>query len=404
MAVELDPTDIWAWWRLAKEDPTRIGTPPLIVHPSEPHCGYYRVLPKGGNWEAVGIYPAEEGSNQLYMERSGKTVPRDRFEDLWVWCCRQPVEFEDYQRAIDGGGWEDEAPKAQGTGAIPETAEPIDALTVEFDGELAVAREMLAEPIREKPQADRAAQVAVRLMSISNRATKLHDVEKAPILRKGREIDDKWRNLMEGAADIGRKLKKHQEAFLKELERIERERVLAAQREAERKRQEAAEALRKAEEEKRRAAEEAERIRRAAVRAAQEAAERAKAEQDAAARAKAEQEAEEVRRRAAERADELIEQAARQADTAEVAAGQAVAEMLAAERATTFVNPSAGRTRAKVSLTTVTLAVVDDWVELFKAVQDRPEVREFLQKIADSAARGRNPLPGTHIVTDRRAR
>lgn len=402
--TELDPDDIWAWWRTALANPSKIGTPPLLIHPSEPHCGYYRVLPKGGNWEPVGIYPAEEGSNQLNVVRNDRPVAFDRVEDTWVWCCRSPVSFEEYDRALNGGGWEDEQPKAAGTGATKEVADPIDALQIEYDAEAAAAREILEEPIKTRPVADRASQLAVKLISIAGQAKVLHDVEKAPSLREGRRIDDKWRDITEGPAEIGRQLKRASEAFLKEEERKEKERVLAAEREAQRKRDEARRKQYEAEEAKRRAAREAERIRLAAEQAAREAEQRAKDAKTRAEKQKAEAEAAEVKRRADERAAQLIEEAAKVADVAEVAAGMAISEALAANREAQFVNPSAGRKRAKVSLYTVTSAVIEDWEAMFAAVKGWDEVKELFQRLADRAAKGGNPIAGTSIVKDRRAR
>ena len=431
MVRELDPSDLWSWWRLALDDPTRIGEEPLIIHPSEPHCGYYRVLVKGRGWEAVGIYPDPDRGNQLYAERDGKAVPTNKQEDLWVWCCRNPISFEAYERALSGGGWEDEPPPSPGMGDRREAADPLDALQIEFDALAADARDLLEEPIRRKPEADKAAIMASRMLSVKRRADTMHDVEKAPILKQGRDIDAKYAPLREDSAALAKLLKEHQQAWLDEEERKERERVAAAKREDERLRREAAEAeqraraereraarearrvqeeaarvKREAEERERRATEEAERAKRAAERAKSEEARRIALESARAAeqeRVRLATEAATIKRRADAEAARLAEEAQRAADAAEAEAGAKISESLAARRETVFVNPSAGRIGQKTKMTTYTKAEIIDIDVLFAAIKGYDEVKEWLQKLADKAAKSGFPLPGTKIVKERRA-
>lgn len=401
--TELDPTDIWSWWRIAKDNPGLIGTDMLPIDPEDPRAGYYRVRPKSGNWEPVCIIPDEEGRNELFAERNGKPWPRNRMSDLWLWCCRNPIEYEDYQRALDGGGWADEPDLPIGTGAKDEIGDPLDALVVEFDSEAQQARDILAEPIRDKPTADRAAIMASRLLGIARRADKLHEIEKAPHLKAGRMVDEKWRDIRDQPAELARALKRGQDGYLKEQERIERERVAAAQREASRLRAEAEEARRRAEAERRRAEEEAARVRDAAARAAREAAAKAQAEVDAEKRAKMRAEAEAIQFRADAEAERIAEQAHRDADAAEAEAGAAVSEAMAAQREAVFRNPSAGRTGQKTKLVTYTFAEITDDMALFEAVRGHQMVRELLQKLADASAKIGMPLPGTITRQERRA-
>ena len=401
--TELDPTDIWSWWRIAKANPGLIGTDMLPIDPEDPRAGYYRVRPKSGNWEPVCIIPDEEGANQLFAERNGRPWPANRMSDLWLWCCRNPIEYEDYQRALDGGGWADEPDLPIGTGSMSEVADPHDALLLEFDSEAPQARDILAEPIRDKVIADRAAIMASRLLGIARRADKLHEIEKAPYLQAGRRVDEKWRDIRDQPAELAKKLKRAQDGYLKEQERIERERVAAAAREAARLRAEAEEARRRAEAERRRAEEEAARVRDAAARAAREAAARAQAEEDKEKRARMQAEAEAIQRRADAEAERIAEQAHRDADAADAEAGAAVSEAMAAQREAVFRNPSAGRTGQKTKLVTRTFAVIEDDMALFGAVRGHPMVKELLQKLADASAKIGMPLPGTRVEQERRA-
>jgi hypothetical protein len=401
--TELDPTDIWSWWRIAKDNPGLIGTDVLPIDAEDPRAGYYRVRPKTGNWEPVCIIPDEDGGNVLHAERSNRPWPANRMSDLWLWCCRNPVEYEDFLQALDGGGWADEPDLPIGTGAKEEVGDPLDALLIEFDSEASQARDILAKTITEKAVADRAAIMASRLLGIARRADKLHEIEKAPFLKAGRMVDDKWRDIRDQPAELAKRLKRGQESYLKELERIERERVAAAAREAARLRAEAEEASRRAERERLRAEAEAARVREAAVRAGREAAAKAQAEVDAEKRAKMEAEAELIRQATEAEAERLAEIAHREADAAEAEAGVAISGALAAGRDAVFHNPQAGRTGQKTKLVTRTYAVIEDDFALFQAVREHPMVKELLQKLADASAKIGMPLAGTRVEQERRA-
>lgn len=121
---------------------------------------------------------------------------------------------------------------------------------------------------------------------------------------------------------------------------------------------------------------------------------------------------EEAERQRAE-ADRLAAQAAARNDIA----GEVEAERLAKEAekaakaadrpATGAVGSATGGGRT-VALVTVKVAVIDNPVQVFMFFRDRPEVLDVLQRLANgyvrAAAFDGNPIPGTHIVTEERAR
>ncbi len=241
----------WNWWQKAQKEPSKIGTPELPVHPNEYQLGYYRTRRKGGPWEPVAIYPDEDG--QVIGLRNGQPV--DDIQDLFLWSCRNPISYDAYIKAIEGGGFDDE-PAAIGHNS-GET-DPFEALKIELAGEAEMAADFLKTPVESQEDADKAGVWAKRLSDLSKRADKERETEKAPHLQACREVDDKWRPLVGDAKDLSAKLKRHIEPYLIEQKRKRDEEARKAREEAERQRQEAL----KLQDEERRAA---------ALKAAQEA-------------------------------------------------------------------------------------------------------------------------------------
>ncbi|WP_246160291.1 hypothetical protein [Aureimonas fodinaquatilis] len=218
-------------------------------------------------------------------------------------------------------------------------------MKIEYLGEAEMAKEFLKSPIKTQDDADKAAVWSKRLATIAKKATDQHRVEKQPSLDEGRRVDERWRDLKDGAKDLSTALKRHMDEFLREQDRLERERQRKAAEDAERTRREAEEAAK-------------------AASAIENEAERAKADEAAAAAKKAAYEAEK-------------EAAAR--------------------------NSSAGRTGAKVALRTFVSAQITDFDALLAALKGRAEVKELVQSLANRAAKSGVDLPGMKIVEERRA-
>ncbi|WP_416066063.1 hypothetical protein ACK9YZ_06845 [Rhizobium sp. ZK1] len=326
--------NVWAWWQNALEG--NFGP----IHDGDPQQGYYRTRFKDKPWEPVAIW-FEDG--KWHAMRGERQVDAS---DIWTWCCRNPISYEAYNKAIEGAGWDDE-PEAPAIGHNLPT-DPFEALTVEFAAEREQAEAFLKKPITTQAEADRAAIWSKRLSTIAKKATDLHKVEKQPHLDAGRSVDDKWRALKDEPDAISKKLKRHMDAFLQEEARKERERQAAARAEADRIQREA----------------DAARV------AAEQAA--AKNDNNAASDAAAE-------------AERLAQQAAQ------------------AEREAQARNASAGRTGAKVSLRTFVFAEVTDFDALLMALKDRAEIKEVVEMLANRAARSGVELAGMAIRSEQRA-
>ncbi|MGR9076217.1 hypothetical protein [Rhizobium leguminosarum] len=329
----------WAWWQEALEG--RLGA----IHDGDPQQGYYRTRFKDKPWEPVAIW-FEDG--KWHAMRGDRRVDAS---DIWTWCCRNPITYEAYTKAIEGAGWDDE-PEAPAIGHnLP--SDPFEALQVEFAAEREQAEAFMKKPITTQAEADRAAIWSKRLSTIAKKATDLHKVEKQPHLDAGRNVDNKWRELKEEPDAISKKLKRHMDAFLQEEARKERERQAAARLEADRIQREAD--------------------------AARVAAEKAAAinDNDAAAIA--------AQNNAIAEAERLAAQAAQ------------------AERDAQARNASAGRTGAKVSLRTFVFAEITDFDALLLALKDRAEIKEVVETLANRAARSGVELAGMAIRSEQRA-
>lgn len=234
--------DRWAWWSKALADPSKIGSPEIPVHDGEAHQGYYRVRPKDGAWEPVAIfYP--EGSDKIVAYRNGQEVDS---AGIWTWCCRNPISVEAYDKAIAGGGFDDEPARSPGVGHNSGEADPFDALKIEYLGEKEQVTEFLKKPVKTQADADKMAIWKDRLTKIKSKAAALHKVEKQPWLDGGREVDAKWRDLKEEPDTIVEKMRLHVKPFFDEQKRIEEERQRKAREEADALRKQAEEAAAKA--------------------------------------------------------------------------------------------------------------------------------------------------------------
>ncbi len=328
----------WAWYLDALNG--KFGP----IHDGDPQQGYYRVRRKDGPWEPVAIWYDEETKSWLAY-RGGKEV---RADDIWTWCCRNPISYEQYQSAVDGNGFEDEPPAPRGLGDNSGEADPFDALRIEYLGEKELAEEFMKSKVTTQAQADKVAIWAKRLTAIKTKAEGLHKVEKQPHLDAGRAVDDKWRELKTEPDDLAKRLKAHIKPFLQEQIRQEEERQRKAREEAEK--------LRAAAEEKARRAE----------------ADTGNTEEEKAATAAE-----------AERMARLAADAEREAEARKV---------------------NAGRTGARVSMRTEKVGVVTDYGKAAAALvaMKHKDLIAVIDQLAQRAAKAGMPFDGMEIKTEER--
>lgn len=227
--------DRWKWWQDALKG--NIGP----IHDGDPQQGYYRVRPKDGQWEPVAIWQDETTGIWLAYRNGREADPHN----IWTWVCRNPITHEAYEKAMAGGGFDDEPARAPGIGDNSAEADPFEALRTEYLGEKEQAEEFMKSPVTTQAQADKVAIWAKRLTAIKTKAEGLHKVEKQPHLDAGRAVDNRWRELKEEPDDLSKRLKNHIKPFLQEQIRAEEERQRKAREEAERIRRQAEEEARR---------------------------------------------------------------------------------------------------------------------------------------------------------------
>ncbi|MDG4905972.1 hypothetical protein P9228_05860 [Mesorhizobium sp. WSM4898] len=351
--------DQYAWWRqalkLAGGYRELTHDQLLLLAPSadSPESGFFRNRPfKDAPLVPVAIW--RDAAGNVICLQGGKEAEADK---VWNYACRNPISEALYHSVTAGEPWPDEPPSvAKEHNLPPKTGDLHKDLTAELAAEKETVEGFLKKPISTQEQADQAGVWAKRLSGIANKADEQFNVEKRPWLDGGNAVDDKWRDLRTDSKDLAKKLKKHGEAWLKELDRLEQDRQRKAREDAARIQREAAEAARKADE------------------------------------AKA------VPSVGTGLATDFAAEAAREADR--------LAHQLAdAEREAQARPVFAGRTGAKMSLHTYWVANITDYGALVMALKDEPEVREAVQKIAGRIARNKDAaLPaGMERVPDKRA-
>lgn len=342
-------TDRYAWWREALKlagpcgELSREQQAALTISEDAPQPGFYRARAvKGGPFLPVAIWFDAPGT-MVYTFGSKSGSDPAEISKVWVWACRYPVTEQIYRDAAAGKPWPDEVATVGHNAA--STGDNHEDLTREFADDSETAESLLKSPVTTQEQADQVAAFAKRLALIGKKADESHAAEKRPVLDEAKRIDERWRELRDGAASMVKRLKGHIDVFLREQRRIEEERQRKAREEADRARREAEEAARKA--------------------------------------AESESEAERVKAIA----------------DAERKAGEAAAT----ERDAMARQTAAGRTGAKVALRTFVSARIIDYDAALAALKDRQEVREVIQSLANRAVKSGFDLPGVERVEEQRA-
>jgi hypothetical protein len=312
---------------------------PQPVHDGDPQPGFYYQRRKDGPRLPVAIWFSDAGDPLALVGFDG-TAKLGNAAEIWSWVCQYPVTEEIYRAAFAAGAWPDDPPPARGS--VPGDnlpADPAEAMRLELEAELENAKDFLNARIDTQADADKAAVWARRVGELSTKADEARKEEKEPHLTASRAVDDKWRPIVEGAKELSRLLKKHLEGFLL--------------------RQREAEAARRREQEA-----EAQRLREAAATAFES---------------------------GSPNAETIGTALAKQADIAETVAA---------------LPPQAGRagrTGARVALRTVYVAVITDFDACYAALKAHPDMKDFVQQLADRACRAKVPLAGVEFRPEQKA-
>lgn len=276
------------------------GQPPETT-PGTPHAGFFRLRrrimidnpnPAPGEsrknpkviYEPVAIW--RDGEEWFCAKPGFCPTKQDEIDDLFSRVCRDAVPEDVYRAVVAGGMWPDQVEERAPAERIVQSAKPIERAEPDRLGPTetqqamygqgraadapppigdnsgaASPSEIMAERIQDaldqfaawlkeiggkivsQEQADKAANFASLLGELEKEADTTHTAEKAPWLAGGREVDGRWKPLIDRAGVGKRKIKNDYVApFL-----VEQERRAKAEAEAERKRLAEEQAKREAE-------------------------------------------------------------------------------------------------------------------------------------------------------------
>jgi len=342
MTTDFDTDPAYAWWREA-----RAGKKPTYTE-AVPQCGFF--APKiSGNRTPVSIFE----SDGVLLAAIGWQGETEEAQRIWMRCAGSPIDDDLYWQARDMGRWPDidklEPPKEEVTSNVAGAAVPVagdnrppdDDDARDLADQIANAIKMLDEVLAEGvDKID-----GPKADKIANSKDRLAQLSKEADKKRAAEKKP-WDD---GGKAVQLKWKPVIEKADGGYGRAQDALTAFQKAERARREREAADAARKVEEARR---------------------------------------AEDEARRKAEEAGEPVPE-----------------PKVIEEPAPAAPVRSGGALSGKVTTlrTTRTYAVVEDWPKLLEAVKDNEEVREVVQRIADRAARGGNPLPGTRVEKEETA-
>jgi hypothetical protein len=214
--------NVWDFWQRALANPKLIGTPELPLYNEHPEWGYYRARYENtAPWEPVQLWQGEDEG--WVAMRAGQAVPTEKINTLWTWCCRNPVSEEAYEKALAGGGWDDDEPTitaARGVGDNSAGLDEADVLRDQIDS--AIAGIKAYEKITTPEQEAKAQSLRARLLELSGQADKVREKLVRPHLDAQKAVNNKWQPLVKDSKAAADKVRAAIAAFDDEQRRLRR--------------------------------------------------------------------------------------------------------------------------------------------------------------------------------------
>ena len=203
------------------------GKEPDVIE-TQPQCGYYRLrLTRAAPWLPVVIW---HKAGKLTARVAGTEIAAsDETCDTWMRCAKHPVGKEAAMHAFKHGAWPDmpsEAPKSN----MP--SDPFEALLAEINDKQAQAEALLAKgEAKTKIESNLGRNLQKQLLDLHKRADAMFTEEKAPVIKREREIAEKFR-FREPLKSVADRLRTYWEKWAKvEETRLNREADLKAENE-----------------------------------------------------------------------------------------------------------------------------------------------------------------------------
>lgn len=192
-------------------DPTnwqrRLAGEKVETHSETPDYGFYRVRTRDKtSWRTV-AYWWDERTGELRCQLAGIDIDQNRACELWPFASENPISEELFLSVTGGEPWPDQNAVVAGHNRAP------------VDNDLAAIRDRIEDLAREAERmiaagaapsqalCDQASDVANTLGELEKKADQQRAGEKEPHLRASREVDAKWKPLIERATDIKRRIK-----------------------------------------------------------------------------------------------------------------------------------------------------------------------------------------------------
>lgn len=224
----------------------------VALHADHPESGFYKMrLGKGGPWVPVAIW---EKDGEMVAVRGDGKGGRTRVDpnDIWTYVAGNPVKQADAKYAFEHGKWEGDAPTiGDNSRHYEDTFEGISAEHEDYK-ELVLA--FLADVekaggIKDKVKADQASNMADAIGSvkggIAKRADEMREALVRPHLEAQRDINGKFKPIIEEAKALDSQLRRAAGAWAKaeqdRLQKIADEKARIAREAAEKAAREALE-------------------------------------------------------------------------------------------------------------------------------------------------------------------
>lgn len=166
------------------------------IHENEPQCGFYKMREgKDGPWLPVAIFMHAEKGMVCRVGPQEREVLK-----VWTWCAKHPVSRDDAKVAFETGNWPGDVTVGHNSGALDLSDEIEDACAQALDW-------LRKNGIKTKVDADMAANYRASLLALKKRAEDTHAKEKAPHLQAGRDVDKKYKPLIDATEKAGATLR-----------------------------------------------------------------------------------------------------------------------------------------------------------------------------------------------------
>jgi hypothetical protein len=189
--------DDYDFWRRA------IAGEKQNVQENAPQCGFYkRRTHRDGPWLPVAFFMKEGKICCGFQGQFADPI------DQWTYACGHPVTEEAYRAYFENGHWPDEPAPAAPRSNMP--GDPFAALMAEAGDKMENARRWLnehPEGAATDVEANYARNLQQMLAKLKAEADPMHKAEKAPWLKGGKDVDDRFR-FREDLQDLATKLER----------------------------------------------------------------------------------------------------------------------------------------------------------------------------------------------------